>query len=109
MITEHRRITFSRDKLLDALAHGIGGGQVALPPGHVVGLRINADGSCGIKIERLGGASRSEIELKPAQMAALLLGYARHLSIPIPKRGAKQLEGSRDELTLVVTLEHRAE
>jgi hypothetical protein len=42
-------------------------------------------------------------------MAALLLGYAKKLSIPIPKRGAKQLEGSRDELTLVVTLGHRAE
>jgi hypothetical protein len=108
MITEHRRISFSRDAVLDALAHGIGGSQVALPPGHVVGLRINADGSCSIKIERLGGASRSEVECRPAQMAALLLNYAKHLSIPIPKRSTKQLEGSREELTLVVALEHRA-
>jgi hypothetical protein len=107
MITEHRRITFSRDAVLDALAHGIGAAQVALPPGHVVGLRINADGSCAIKVERLGGASRSEIECRPAQMAAILMHYAKHLSIPIPKRGTKQLEGSRDELTLVVVLDHR--
>jgi hypothetical protein len=109
MITEHRRINFARDRVLDAIAHCAGASQIALPPGHVVGLRINADGSCCLKIERLGGASRSEIECKPAQMAAILLSYAKHLSIPIPKRGAKSLEGSRDGLALVVTLDHAAE
>jgi hypothetical protein len=109
MITEHRRITFSRNSVLDALAHSVSASQVTLTPGHVVGLRIVADGSCAIKIERLGGASRSEVELKPAQMAAILLSYAKHLAIPIPKRGTKQLEGSRDELTLVVTLGHTPE
>jgi hypothetical protein len=108
MISELRRISFSREAVLEALAYGIAGAQLALPRGHVVGLRIHPDGSCSVRIERLGGAARVEIECSPAQMAALLLGYAKHLSIPIPKRGTKQIEGSRDELTLIVALGRRA-
>jgi hypothetical protein len=93
MVHEERRLTFTKDAVTAALRFWLQGGQLKLPPGHIVGAEPMADGGCRLRMEKLGGIPAT-VELSSAQMAVVFIGYARHIGIPIPRKAAKSVQGT---------------
>jgi len=100
MISEERRIRFSKDALTEALrvARGLG-----LPPGQISELKIAADGGCSIRL-LLGDGSFSHADLTPSQMAAVFIGYARTKRVPVPRQAQKRLEADGDGIAMVIEI-----
>jgi hypothetical protein len=105
MISERRVITFSRDALLSALRHYVVAVQPGLPSEQFRDVHPNRDGSCSLTIEAKSNRSRSTVVFTPTQMAAVLLTYAKHRSIPVPRRAQKSVCGDASGISLIVELE----
>lgn len=100
MISEQRRIKFSKDAVTEALraARSLG-----LPPGQIAELRIAPDGGCSVKIVTGDGAF-TNADLTPSQMAAVFIGFARTKRIPVPRQAQKRLEADGDGITMVIEI-----
>jgi hypothetical protein len=101
MISEERRIRFSKAAVTEALraARGLG-----LPPGQVAELRIAPDGGCSVKI-LTGDGAVTNADLTPSQMAAVFIGYARTKRVPMPRQAQKRLEADGDGITMVIEIQ----
>ena len=100
MISEQRRIKFSKDAVTEALraARGLG-----LPPGQIAELRIASDGGCSVRIVAGDGAF-ANADLTPSQMAAVFIAFARTKRIPVPRQAQKRLEADGDGITMVIEI-----
>ena len=100
MISEERRIRFSKAAVTEALraARGLG-----LPPGQISEMRVAADGGCSVKILAGDGAS-TNADLTPSQMAAVFIAYARTKRIPMPRQAQKKLEADGDGIAMVIEI-----
>jgi hypothetical protein len=100
MISEERRIRFSKAALSEALrgARGLG-----LPPGQISDLQIAADGGCSVRILKGDGAF-ANADLTPSQMAAVFIGYARTKRVPVPRQAQKRLEADGDGIAMVIEI-----
>ena len=50
MVHEERRLTFTKDAVTAALRFWLDGGQLKLPPGHIVGVEPTPDGGCRLRM-----------------------------------------------------------
>jgi hypothetical protein len=100
MISEERRIKFSKEAVIEALrlARNLG-----LPPGQIVELRAAADGGCGVQI-RTGDGATQNVNLSPSQMAAVFIAFARTKRVPMPRQAQKQLIADGDGITMVIAI-----
>ena len=100
MISEERRITFSKESVVEALrlAKNLG-----LPPGQIAELRTAADGGCSVRI-LLGDGATENVDLTPSQMAAVFIGFARTKRVPVPRRAQKRLVADGDGIAMVIEI-----
>jgi hypothetical protein len=100
MISEERRIKFSKESLIEALraARGLG-----LPPGQVLETRVAADGGCSVQI-RTGDGALANADLTPSQMAAVFISFARTKRIPVPRHAQKTLVADGDGIAMVIEI-----
>ena len=100
MITEERRIKFSKESVIEALrlARNLG-----LPPGQIVELRAAADGGCAVQIRRGDGATENA-NLTPTQMAAVFISFARTKKVPVPRQAQKKLVSEGDGIVMVIEI-----
>jgi hypothetical protein len=90
MVSEVRRLAFSREEIIQAVAQFSGPAKIDLPLGHVIDAKVTPTGVV-LAIEQLGARSVIRREISMAEMASLLLRYCIHLKIPMPRHSAKSL------------------
>jgi hypothetical protein len=107
MITEQRRISLSLPTFLKALRHCRDELELGIPPGDIVDLKPTPQGGCWIHIHEAGSGGEP-FELSPAQTAAVIIAYARHMRIPLPKRGEKSLAGTENSISMIISVTNNA-
>jgi hypothetical protein len=100
MITEERRIKFSKEAVIEALRLAR---NRNLPPGQILELRPAADGGCAVQI-RTGDGATGNANLTPSQMAAVFIAFARTKRVPVPRHAQKKLVGDGDGIAMVIEI-----
>jgi hypothetical protein len=100
MISEERRIRFSKESLVEALRFAK---NLGLPPGQIVELRAAADGGCSVQIRR-GDGTTEGVDLSPSQMAAVFIAFARTKRVPVPRHAQKKLVADGDGIAMVIEI-----
>lgn len=107
MIVETRRLAFSGDSLVDAVAVALGKGVIKGPRLPVSRYEIpEVDGvmlRIFLKQEPPLGPLRLDLEM--AQLAAALINYCRFRRIPVPRSGRKKLSTQGNAVVLTITQE----
>ena len=100
MISEERRIRFSKEAVVEALrlAKNLG-----LPPGQIVALKAAADGGCSLQL-RKGDGTPENVDLSPSQMAAVFIAFARTKRVPVPRHAQKKLVADGDGIAMVIEI-----
>jgi hypothetical protein len=104
MVTETRRLAFTREEVLEAVAMFGEETRLGLPPGHVTALRVDGPDGLTLCIERLGSGKVIDHAIGASALAALLLRYCRHRGIPIPRRSKKAITAGKDGVVLETVL-----
>jgi hypothetical protein len=100
MITEERRIRFSKEAVIEALRQAR---NLGLPPGQIAELRPTADGGCAVQIRLADGAAQN-VNLSPTQMAAVFIAFARTKKVPVPRHAQKTLVSEGDGIAMVIEI-----
>jgi hypothetical protein len=100
MISEERRIKFSKEALTEALRQAK---SLGLPPGQITELRVASDGGCTLRIVTGDGVTKTA-DLSPSQMAAVFIGFARTKRVPLPRQAQKKLVADGDGIAMVIEI-----
>ncbi len=104
MITEVRRVMFSKEALVDILEFGRKRGNQRLPPGRIDDIMLeNPDAPrVTVKVDVLGGGKFQLATFPQAEFAAMMILYCKANKIPLPRASAKSFEIQGESLCLVV-------
>ena len=110
-IQEHRRIFFGLPALRDAVQAFMPDIAPAIVPrgSQVKGVVVFTDPlMVRVRVMPPGATEFSDAEVSAAQIGALIIRRCKSLGIPLPRQGAKVLEGDPTGIALVITLAHEA-
>ena len=107
MSTETRRITFSSQEFVQAVASHRRDEKQPLPESRIRGMRAEngAEPKFFVQLEDRGDG-KTAIELRPAEVAVALIKFCRLKRIPLPKRADKSLGVDNGLVSLVLILEN---
>jgi hypothetical protein len=100
MISEERRIRFSKEALIEALRQAK---NLGLPPGQITDLRVAPDGGCSLQVVAGDGVTKNA-ELSPSQMAAVFIAFARTKRVPLPRHAQKKLVADGGGIAMVIEI-----
>ena len=109
MSSETRRITFTHEELIQAMARQRRDEKKPLPESRIRGARAapgkdNGEPRVAVVLQTLAGDGQEEIELRPAEVAAALIKFCHLKKIPLPRRASKSIGVDRGYVSLVLQL-----
>jgi hypothetical protein len=107
MIVETRRLAFSGDSLVDAVAVALGSGVIKGPRLPVTRYEIPEieDTMLRVFLRQAPPLGPLQLDLSMSQVAAALINYCRFRRIPVPRSGRKKLATQGDAIILSITQE----
>jgi len=109
MSSETRRITFTSEELVQAVANHRRDEKQPFPSSRVRGAQVTQANGSGLKIafalDPATGDGAKELELKPNEVGAALIKFCRLKKIPLPKRATKSLAANDGQIILVLSLD----
>lgn len=103
MPTETRRILFTNEELLNAIARHRRDDKQPLPQSRIRGIKAERNGhAVNVAILLSAGDGHERLEIRPEEVAASLIKYCALQKIPLPRRAQKSIavEGGQVELHL---------
>jgi hypothetical protein len=109
MSSETRRITFTSQELVQAVAKHRRDEKQLFPESRVRGARVTQANGSELKIafalDPSTGDGSKEIELRPTEVGVALIKFCWLKKIPLPRRAVKSLAADNDgQIVLVLTL-----
>ena len=111
MPIELRRLIFSRDELVGAIAGFRDGANNAIPAGNIVHCQIVHDSELHVAVKIL---PEGETQIESARLdinfiSAALIKYCKDKKIPIPRESEKSIEAMGENMALVIRLGKKPE
>lgn len=110
MPSELRRLIFSNEEVLAAVADYSASGRSPLPSGSVVSCRVYGEPKVRVRVE-VEDPRRDYpvvVEIEPEVIGAALLRYCIAQGIPVPKQAEKSLQVHGDNIALKLTIKARS-
>jgi hypothetical protein len=108
MSSETRRIIFTSEELVQAIANHRREEKQSFPGSRVRGARVTEVNGSGLKVAFMldpsTGDGSTELELKPTEVGVALIKFCRLKKIPLPRRAAKSLSVDNGHIALVLIL-----
>ncbi|HVT52669.1 MAG TPA: hypothetical protein VHE77_13915 [Dongiaceae bacterium] len=108
MSSETRRITFTSEELVQAVANHRRDEKQSFPGSRIRGARVSQHNGSDLKIAFMldpsTGDGTKEIELRPTEVGVALIKFCRLKKIPLPRRASKSLAADNGQIALVLTL-----
>jgi hypothetical protein len=109
MSSETRRITFSSEELVQAIANHRREEKQPFPGSRVRGAQVSQVNGSGLKIafalDPATGDGTNELALKPTEVGVALIKFCRLKKIPLPRRASKSLAANEGQICLVLNLD----
>ena len=102
MPVEARRIMFTEDEVIEALAHFAKATKHPMPTGKIAACEINTkvDLAAIVTVIHPADGSTNTVRFDNASVAAALIRYCIEKKIPMPKAAEKSVEAQGNALTL---------
>ena len=106
MSSETRRITFSNEELIQAIAKQRRDEKQGLPESRIRGVKIEkgAETKILIVLAAAEGTGTETIEIRLAEIAAALIKFCGRKRIPLPKRANKSIGVENGQVSLMLHL-----
>jgi len=107
MITEYRRLVFSADEIVKAVAAFNKAKVTNLPDGEITRIEIAGEREICARVwikESPGSVRHSELEIKADHLGAALIFHCAQCRIPLPRSAKKAIERAGDGLALSFTI-----
>ncbi len=108
MSSETRRITFTSEELVQAVANHRRDEKQPFPGSRVRGAQVSQVNGSGLRVafalDPSTGDGTSELELKPTEVGVALIKFCRLKKIPLPRRASKSLAVNDGAICLVLSL-----
>jgi hypothetical protein len=108
MSSETRRITFTSEELVQAVANHRRDEKQPFPASRVRGSTVTQTNGSALKVafalDPSTGDGSKELELKPTEVGVALIKFCRLKKIPLPRLATKSLAADGGQICLVLSL-----
>ena len=106
MITEFRKIVFSREEMIKAILEYNRHSTSKLPVGDIIAIRPGSqlEPELNLEIHDATDGKTEKISLKAGYLAAAMLRHCIQCKIPVPRQATKQIEVFGESIALSLTL-----
>ena len=110
MITEFRRLIFSKDEILKAILSYNLRSSVKLPPGDITNIKTTSvpEPAIVLDVHDPSSDTTETVTLESTYLAATMLRYCIEFKIPIPRHADKYVEIVGDGVALSMSIDANA-